>query len=532
MAEGAPIKELFAELGYEFNTAVLERGGEILDRLLGAVERVADSLDGFGAAAGDVEAPVDKASDAVEELTEKAKESESVVDSFGKRLLQFAAVKAAFSWIQGVAGETDRLVTRFGLLAGQAATLRTAARGNAGEIASWEKALESLSRESDTGLANSWERLKDFADELAGIPDPAKRAAMAQKVLGGEAVKLLPVLERGARGIEDLESKTKALGGGFSGPGAEGLLAFNNLMGDFATVGESLFVRVLEKVASAFEGFSTTLEDITGPIFKVIDNSRILEVTLGALAAAAIYFGVQAAWAWIVATWPALLFVAAIAAIVLIIEDLIVGMEGGESAIGDFIDAIFGAGAAAAVFDKIRAAWEWLSDAFMDRVELIKNIFTDLLNLWSGGPSVIGDFIDSLLGIGAAQAIIDGIKNAFATVWGWMEKIGGFAIRILKPAFKAIFGNAGNVADAVTGQGAVRGLNERFRSRHGEGPALEASPREMATRSAKVESEQTLNVNVNRGVSDREMTELARRTIQTEMERHARDVEDALTEVA
>src|SRR5690606_38402481 len=466
---------------------------------------------------------VDNAAESVDVLTDKAEKSENVVDSFGKRLLQFAAVKSAFDWIQGVAGETDRLVTRFGLMTEEAAAIRTAARGNAGAVADWEQALNKV---------GSYQGLRDLADELAAIEDPSKRAAVAQKVLGDSAFKLLPVIERGSRGLDEMAAKTERLGGGFSGPGAEGLLAFNLAMGDIATIGESLFVRVLDKVANAFEGVTTTLDEITGPIFEVIDNSRILEVVLGALAAAAIYFGVQAAWAWIVETWPALLLAAAIAAIVLIIDDLIVGMEGGESAIGAFLDSVFGAGTAAAVFDKIRAAWEWLSDAFMERVELIKNVFNDLLNLWSGGPSVIGDFIDSLLGIGAAQAIIDGIKDAFSTVWGWMEKIGGFAIRVLKPAFKAIFGESGGaVVDTVTGTGAMRDLNERFRSKHG-GPAVEGSPSRDVERSAKVEANQTTNINVNAARTNRELTNMMQAVVRSENERNARDITDALTEVA
>lgn len=523
MAESTPIREVFAEFGYEFDTQLLERGAMLFEQLVGVIDRVGQALDKFSGSAEHAQQPVEEVSEEVERLDEAAQKTGVSVDALGKRLLQFAAIRSAFDWLSTVANETSRVVTRFGLLAEEAAVLRTAARGNAASMLDWEKALARV---------GSFEGLRTLADELAAIEDPAARAEAAQKALGNSWVKVMPVLERGSRGLDEMASKTERLGGGFAGEGAQGLLAFTNLMGDLATVGESILVRVLDKVTKAFDGFAVALDQITGPIFKVIDESRILEVVLVALTGAVTIFGIKAAIAWAAATWPLLALGAAIAAVVVVVEDLIVGIEGGESAIGAFIDSVFGAGAATKVFDSIRAAWEWLYDAFMSRVTLIKNIFTDLFNLWSGGPSVIGELIDSLLGIGAAESIIGGIKSIFEGIWDAMKKVAGFAIDVLRPIFGSLFDNLGDGIDVVTGTAAINNLNERFARVHASGQTLETSPMQVAERSAKVETEQSLTVNVNRTATDRELAEQARRVVQGEMERYSRDIADALVEVA
>jgi hypothetical protein len=46
----------------------------------------------------------------------------------------------------------------------------------------------------------------------------------------------------------------------------------------------------------------------------------------------------------------------------------------------------------------------------------------DLFTLFSGGKSIIGDFIDSLFGIGTAEQVILSIKQAFQDVVFWAEK--------------------------------------------------------------------------------------------------------------
>ncbi|HRQ73801.1 MAG TPA: phage tail tape measure protein [Phycisphaerales bacterium] len=56
------------------------------------------------------------------------------------------------------------------------------------------------------------EQIKAVADRLARIPDPAKRAAVAMQLLGRSGTRLLPLVEGGAAGIEELQEQARALG--------------------------------------------------------------------------------------------------------------------------------------------------------------------------------------------------------------------------------------------------------------------------------------------------------------------------------
>jgi len=56
------------------------------------------------------------------------------------------------------------------------------------------------------------EQFKLLADRLSTIENPALRAALAMDLFGKSGTKLLPLMAGGARGIEELQEKARALG--------------------------------------------------------------------------------------------------------------------------------------------------------------------------------------------------------------------------------------------------------------------------------------------------------------------------------
>lgn len=77
---------------------------------------------------------------------------------------------------------------------------------------------------------------------------------------------------------------------------------------------------------------------------------------------------------------PAVLIIAAIAGILLILDDLIVAFQGGKSVIADFFDSFFGEGATQAflqlLVDGFYQAIEQIKNFFLGLIDFIKNIFT------------------------------------------------------------------------------------------------------------------------------------------------------------
>jgi len=86
----------------------------------------------------------------------------------------------------------------------------------AGAIANSQGAVEALSMVGLSvrqlrGLSPD-EQFRVLADQIAKIKDPALQAAAANRIFGGSAEKLLPLLKQGAKGIRSLESEASALG--------------------------------------------------------------------------------------------------------------------------------------------------------------------------------------------------------------------------------------------------------------------------------------------------------------------------------
>jgi hypothetical protein len=71
---------------------------------------------------------------------------------------------------------------------------------------------------------------------------------------------------------------------------------------------------------------------------------------------------------------PFILPAIAIAALILLIDDLYGLFTGGKSAIGDFIDSMFGLGATEDMVNSLRDAWQWLSETFTELSETMPDI--------------------------------------------------------------------------------------------------------------------------------------------------------------
>ncbi|MEN6385517.1 MAG: hypothetical protein ABFD79_10000, partial [Phycisphaerales bacterium] len=72
-------------------------------------------------------------------------------------------------------------------------------------------AMLGLSANSFKGLKPE-EQFRLLADRLSQIQDPSQRAAIAMKVFGKSGTSLLPMLEKGAAGLDELMEEAKQLG--------------------------------------------------------------------------------------------------------------------------------------------------------------------------------------------------------------------------------------------------------------------------------------------------------------------------------
>lgn len=241
-------------------------------------------------------------------------------------------------------------------------------------------------KDSEGNVKTGSAALLDYLDAVAAIPNAAERARALNKIddtfrAFGPAV---------ANGKNELREFLVELGE-MEGLEQDTIRTANELELEHAKLGLAMtsvknivakgllppLVSMVKWVARLASGFVRW----TRATMDVLRQSALLEVLLVglgiALTALALSYtaaglaaakaGLMAAAAWAAANWPIALTVAAIALVILVVEDLVTLFRGGKSVIGEFIDELFGVGTAEAVVKAVSKAFEdlvgWVTDA-------------------------------------------------------------------------------------------------------------------------------------------------------------------------
>lgn len=191
---------------------------------------------------------------------------------------------------------------------------------------------------------------------LGEVENSTQRTFLATRLFGRAGAQLLPVVNAGAEGIEELSERFDELGGGLSNEAVAASAAAADALADFevqmTSVKGELAAVLLPILSRAVDAFGT----FTRAVGAMTQNSSALEaviaVLIGAAIALAIAFAVPALEIVGIAISFALLF--------LIVEDLITLFRGGESVIGDFIDEMVGDGTAEQWVQNLTDAWNGL----------------------------------------------------------------------------------------------------------------------------------------------------------------------------
>ena len=163
----------------------------------------------------------------------------STVTGIGRQLIVGGAAVAAPLLLSvrvfSKFGDTlDKMSKRTGVAVETLSELDLVANRNGTSLAVVEKGIKGMNRvilDSSRGLADAKENLDDLglsaeqlmqlpiaerfkliADRLSQISDIGTRRALAEKIFGRAGGELVPMMERGAAGIEELQQKARDLG--------------------------------------------------------------------------------------------------------------------------------------------------------------------------------------------------------------------------------------------------------------------------------------------------------------------------------
>lgn len=173
--------------------------------------------------------------------------------------------------------------------------------------------------------------------------------------------------------------------------------------------------RIGMKFLPAATGIMNGARKVIGSIGMWIEKSNILQaamITFGSIATA---IGVRVAVTWAAANLPIVLAALALAALVLIVDDFLTFLQGGDSIIGAWIDSMWGPGSAAEAAMQLRAVLDdlgyfWSSilvPAMSEAAEGLRLAIQDLVN-----------WIDTVFVATVVNAVGD-VRGAWAEFFDW-----------------------------------------------------------------------------------------------------------------
>jgi hypothetical protein len=324
-------------------------------------------------------------------------------------------------------GVTARELGQWELIAGRAGIPVDTMRGALEEFA--KKAGEARAGSKETadafaklgvkatdaqGKARSLnDQFSDAVIALGQVEDASKRAFLGDKVFAGAGKDIARIALQGADALARQRGEFDRLygGGAFdayiqnSEKATQALARWRESSSALKAGLMATFIPILTRVATVFSR-------LVGWLARTTQGTEIVRVALGLLAAAAVVAGgaIMVAFAAPIATFLAI--VAAIFAIVLIVEDLYQMFSGGESAIGKFIDKMFGVGASKKFVDVITDAFIWLFEKIEDVVNGVKRI--------TGAASDAADAVTGFFGgttkadLAHSKALNEAIKKDIA----------------------------------------------------------------------------------------------------------------------
>jgi hypothetical protein len=197
-------------------------------------------------------------------------------------------------------------------------------------------------------------------------------------------------------------------------------------------------------------------------LLKMAEDSNIFKAVMITLAVVMGAFGAAA----LAAQWPLILMALAIAAVVLIVDELITLFNGGDTLIGDAIDEIFGEGKSTELVKEVKEIWkevvefvkgayEWVKK-YSDEIRLVYDIVSKLTSLPLKALQMPAEFVRNLKFKGSlpsAEELGNAAINTGSTLAAWS----GVEREKARPSVSALYSSA--PAGSVVNQSNANTIN-------------------------------------------------------------------------
>jgi len=212
--------------------------------------------------------------------------------------------------------------------------------------------------------------LETIADAFQKLPDGPKKTAAAVDLFGRSGARLIPLLNQGKAGIDDLRAEAERLGIVVSSETAKKFEEFNDQQKRLSATLQGLKVQVISALLPAFQHMVEGIRDwvaenreliksaievavqVTKAIFTAIGkfvaaiadgikwlqhHKEVAQALLLALGALITAFAVQAAIDWALALGPIALVIAALTGLILLVRRVVDAFRDGIPSIGELL---------------------------------------------------------------------------------------------------------------------------------------------------------------------------------------------------
>lgn len=292
---------------------------------------------------------------------------------------------------------------------------------------------------------------KEAGKAIASIEDPSQRTATALKVFGRNGTQLLPFLAKGPEEIEKLTEQFEALGGGISDKALKQLKEQAKADKALSLATLSLKSALAEQLIPIFTEQSENMAKLVGWINKTLEGTNLLKAGVIIIGGAMAWQGRQALLAGAKTALAYAPVIITVAALILLLDDLITFFQGGDSVLGAFLDKMFDPSKGPSVSKMMQK----------DMADLGKEL--DKAPGW--GDKVL--LVFSTIGGSISRFFTDDLPEAWAFFWKDLNEQAGHKGAGFTDFIKEMFGNllgwfrnwANDLWTSIIG-GLVSGLDE------------------------------------------------------------------------
>lgn len=367
--------------------------------------------------------------------TDSLKKADSQVDKLTVGLKALGAIlavgfgaKGLFDFANGMADATDqtfkfaaavglttREVAEWDMILGNAGVAQSQARlglqtftKKAGEAAKGNKLLKETFRDMGVAIKDARGELRPVNDVatdavlgLSKIENQAERVATAQKLFGKAGLGFIRVALDGADALKaQREEFDDLMGGGSYEQYVEDSKAAAVAGDKFRNASNALKVALARTLIPVLTKVITTFAKIAKTFTRLINGTEIVKVTLVTLGtvAAAVALKILIAFSPIILT--VLAVGAAIAGTILIIEDLYQLFTGGQSLIGKFLEKWLGFGKAQALIAAIKETFADMVDGVRSAGPTIVKVFQGVIKVLQKVLELVTKTVGKLIEVG------------------------------------------------------------------------------------------------------------------------------------